>query len=786
MFYNYLKMAWRSLSRNRLQTFINLAGLSITLSAAIIMVVYVSEQLNFDRFHKDYERIYRVSVILWKNLQQEGDSPEFVPPLGPAMKEEIPEIEAFTRISTTYSVYVSYGEKTVRVDDWRYVDSSTFTFFSFPLKSGNAENILSEPNSVVITSTLSKKLFGENQAVGQTIVLNGKDQFLIRGVAGDPPQNSHLHFSALASFSTLYKDPSNFMEWNGGNQYIAYVKLVPGTSPKTVEKKIPELMWKHINRDYAAYGLRLEPYLQALKDIHLQYESYSQALLIRIIVIGIIAFMVILAACINFINLAVAVSIRRSKEVGVRKVHGASRVSVVIQFLGESALICIVAFFGALFLIEMFMPYFENLIGISWTGWFDVDSTVWVLLGCILAFVILVAGLYPALYLSSLQPVESLKNISLLSLKKNRARSTLVVFQFTVCIALLVITFVVTDQIRFVENKSLGFERDNMVVIPLIGEQAARHCAAFKEELRSSPYVRNITASSEVPGCGFTRNGYVPEGETEPMMIHVVDVDRDFFDTYGIKIIHGRGFAETQDQSSYLVNESLAHKLNWVDPIGKKIVRNGDHFVIGVVDDFQFESLHKSVQPLIITQRPWNNRFQFLSVRIAAGYPKDAMDHIQRTWKKIMPDAPFEYWFLDESLQLQYISESQFRQLFSLFSALAVIIALLGLIGLTSFMIKQRTKEIGIRKVLGASVANVTWLLSIEFAKLVLLANLIAWPIAYLVMNQWLQNFAYRTEIHLSLFILSGATIFVLAFITAGFPAVRAASANPVEALKYE
>ncbi len=766
----------------------NIFGLAVGIGATILILLYIQFQLSYDNFHEDAESIYRVSVIHKKEGKLEFESPIFTPPIGPAMKRDFPEVENFVRFSTPRVAYVSHKDRSLKIDEIRHADPTLFSIFSFELIAGSPRHALAAPYSMVLTEESAERIFGSEDALGKTIVVDNKDSYQITGIVEKPPANSHLQYNAFISFSTLYKDPNRFMGWNGGNQYYTYVKLLPTAAPEELQRKFPDFMWEYINEQYANFGLSVEPYLQPLRDIHLRYNDYSDNLRTNIYIFAAIALLILFIACVNFVNLTTARATKRAKEVGVRKVLGANKQALIRQFLGESILLTLMALAVALFLVETFLPVYQNLLNKDLRISQVINVRTIVGLGVILVVVGVVAGSYPALSLSSFQAVRTLKGIFRSGSDKGKSRDILVVFQFAISIALIVCTILINRQLNYVKQKELGFDKDNIVVLPLVGDDVKAKSKTLKTQLLERPNILSVTACSQVPRNGFTRNGYIPEGFKNPITIYVVDVDEDFLETFDVDVVMGRNFSKefASDKSAYLINESLARQLNWQDPIGKTIRRNGDHRVVGMVKDFHFATLHSKIQPLIITNQPWRNLFNKLAVKISAGNVSGTLNSIERTWQHVVPSVPFNYWFLDESFDRLYKSEQRFQRVFLYFSGLAILIALLGLFSLTSLSTEQRTKEIGIRKVLGASVLGITSLLSKDFLKLVIVANVLAWPVAYYFMNRWLESFAYRTDINLLMFVLAGAFALFVALCTVSYQAVRTALTNPVDVLRYE
>jgi putative ABC transport system permease protein len=788
MFRTHLKIALRYFFRQKTYSIINILGLAVGIAATLLILSYVEFELSYDNFQKNGGSLYRISVMTVKEGKVLGDGPQFTPPIGPAMVAEFPEVENFVRISNFGQATFAAGDNILRVFDVTYADSSFFDLFSFQLIAGDPKNVLTEPYSLVLTEQAALGLFGGSDPIGKMVKADNKDVFKVTGIVKAPPANSHIQFGALVSFATLYKDPSLYLGWNGGNRYITYVKLRPNVLPRDVEAKLPDFMWVHLNKAVARSGMIQKAYLQPMPRIHLFSEPDSSALRTNLSVFASVALFILLIACVNFVNLTTARVARRSKEIGMRKVLGADRMMLVKQFLSETILITLLASLVAVVLVEIFFPVFKNLVAKDLDPWSVFEPRTLAGLAGIVFAVGVVAGSYPAFFLSSLQAAQTLKGSASESGRRGTLRGLLIVLQFSISVALIVCTVLVADQLRFLKNKDLGFDKENILRIPLVGDDAQLRSALLKQELVRIPHVLNVSASSDVPYNNFTSNGYLPEGEQAVVLIHVVDVDEDFLGTFGISIAEGRAFSKEfpSDKSAYMVNQTLARSLGWKNPLGKTIRRDGAHPIIGVVKDFNYAKLNSPIEPLILTLQPWRDRFDNLSVKIQPPDIAASVEAIRKVWGILVPSTPFQYAFLDEEFDRLYKSEERFEQTFLSFSALAIFIALLGLLSLASLSTEQRTKEIGIRKTLGASALSVTGLLSGYFLRWVVVANLIAWPAAYYFMSRWLEDFAYRIDITVWPFVGAAAISVVLGWISVSFQTIRAAMTNPVEALRYE
>jgi putative ABC transport system permease protein len=788
MLKGHLKTAFRSLARNRIQSGVNIFGLAIGFTAVILILLFIYGEFSYDRFHENKDALYRVSIKRFREGKLDGDGPQFTPPLGPAMLKDFPEIKNFARISSERVGWLSSpGKEPLKTEQMHHADPSLLEIFSFPLVQGDAKTALAQPYSIVLTEQTAKKIFDKENAVGKIIRIDNKDDYTVTAVAKDPPLNSTIRFNALISFATLYNNPNLFLGWDGGNQYTTFVLLQKNATAEAVNAKLPALLWKPINEKYTKAGARLEAYLQPLGKLHLYHEENSASLRSNISIFSIVAIFILLIACVNFVNLTTARASKRAKEVGVRKVLGAGRKKLIGQFLTESLLLTLIAFIVSIVLLVVAAPLYEQVFGkpLDLGGMTNITM---ISAATLLFFLVgLVIGIYPAFHVSRFDTIRTLKGM-LTKEGKPYLRNALVIIQFTISIALIASTLVIFQQQQYIRNKKLGFTKDNIVVLPLTGQEAQAKVELLKQQLKGLPAIASVSASSDVPHRGFTTNGYKPEGVQNYMQVHVVDADEDFLNTYNIPLVDGSNFSKERplDKSGFLINETLAKTLGWKNPVGKKIERNGVHEVIGVVKDFYFASLHDKIEPLIITNTPWADKFDYLAIHYNSDHTPQLLNDIKQQWKKIVPATPFDYWFLNDSFNELYKSEQQFQHGFLYSSILAIVLAMLGIFGLVSFSVERRTKEIGIRKVLGASSISVAGLLSKDFLVLVLLANILAWPLAWHFMHRWLEDFANRIELSWWIFLVAALLAVFIALLTVGLQALKAALANPVKNLKTE
>ncbi len=804
MFKNYLKIALRNFLKHRAYSFINISGLAIGIACCILMLLFVQEELSYDRFHANAERIHRVIV----DENNEGTIRHLAntyAPLAPALQTEFPEISHIVRFFP-HSVTVNRDEqKRFQEERFFFIDSTVFEVFSFAFQRGDPRTALHEPNSVVITAATAQKYFGDENPVGQILTVENKLDLKVTGVLQNVPRNSHVEFDFLANINSVKTVLGPWVltrGWHWPPMYT-YILLPQNYSASTIESRMPELVREHLPESLAArQALRLQP----LTDIHLHSDLENEIAptsnIAYVYVFSAIAAFVLLIACFNFMNLATARAAKRAKEVGLRKVIGAQRGQLIKQFLGESLFYSTLALLLALVLVELFLPTFNTLldkqIEMSYTNnW----SAVFGLLALTLVVGIL-AGSYPAMFLARFRPVQALYGKALSGIGAGsplRLRAVLVVVQFAISIGLIVVTSVVNEQVQFIQDKRLGFEKEHLAVVSLRDEAMQQNFSAIKNSLLSQTGVAQVSAISNFPWEQGYYDFYIrAEGmkPDEKFNMPTLLVEHDFVRTFGMEIIAGREFSKehtTDTQEAFILNEAAVKRLGWDSALGKKIEmesvaagkpRTGR--VIGVVKDFHLRSLHYEIEPLVLLISPEPYYLDNLAIRLDGKNFSQTMTALEQKWRELAPNRPFEYSFLDQAFDKLYRKEQKLALVFQYFSAIAIFVGCLGLFGLASFIAEQKTKEIGIRKVLGASVAGIIGLLSKDFVKLILVASVIASPISYFAMHHWLQGFAYRIDIGLATFFFAGALALAIALFTVCFQAIKAALANPVEALRYE
>lgn len=802
VFRNYLKVTWRNFKKHKGFYAINISGLTIGLICFILISLYVMDDLSYDRHHEKTDRIFRVNVRAVSN-DTEFYSATSCTPMAQALVTEFPEVEASARVHRFGFPVIRYQDKVFSEERFFFIDQSFFDVFTVPFLKGDPGTALVEPNSVVITKSMAEKYFGEEDPVGKTLNADNRRDYLVTGVIGDIPRNSHFRYDFLGSMNTF--SYSRSQNWISNNDYT-YFALKKGVRAKAFEEKMQILIEKYVYpqvkpalgvtpEEFMAAGGFFAYYVQPLTDIHLrshlQHEIEANSDIAYVYIFSVIAVAILLISCINFINLSTARSATRAKEVGIRKTVGSTRGQLRGQFITEAVVLSVLAVTLALLFIELLFPQFNNLTGKDLSIPYLTNILTVPLLFGIALVVGLMAGAYPASTISSFHPVAVLKGGSSIKGKKSRLRNFLVVFQFAVSIILISGTLVVFKQLRYIQNRNLGFSREQVVIIHKV-DDLGKNFQAFKQELMSFPAVASAANISELMGESFGDSLYVPAERPgdQRQLIWRMWADPDFFKTYKIELSRGSYFPSRVQRDNQLVvlNESAAKILNLEDPVGQKLIdMNGrDYTIVGVVKDFHFESLHKAIKPFLIHPLGPEGGGRYLSVRLGAGDIQDTLSLIKQTWQNYAGNQAFEYEFFDELFARVYLSEEKTGQIFLVFSFLAVAIACLGLFGLTSFITDQRTKEVGIRKILGASITKILLLLTRQFALLVLIANAIAWPLAYWFTRRWLQDFAYRADLSFWVFVLSAGLTLLIALLTVSYQCVKAAAANPVDSLRYE
>ena len=810
MFKNYVKIAWRNLMKYKFISFINLFGLTVGLTCCLLIVAYIVNELSYDKFNDKAGRIYRVT--------RSFNTPDGVevlhlsavaPPAGPLLKNDFPDIEKMTRTLSNGNTAMKYGDKLFNENTAYFADENFFDFFSVPVLKGNAKNALAGPFSVMLTPEMARKYFGDDDPMNKLIRIDRQFTYKVTGFFKEFPSNSHFHPKILLSFNSL-KDSAVYgarqLETNWSNNAFYTYLLFPGNYPvDKIASQLPAFIDRNMHFPGAPVAFKpssgTKLYLQKLTDIHLRShlddELEQNGDIKRVYIFSAIALFILLIACINYMNLSSARSVLRAREVGIRKVVGAERKEIIFQFLTESILITWGSLLMAAFLTWLTLPWLNTISG---EHLFVNVLLHWEILlpVLLLPFVVgIISGIYPALFMSSFRPVNVLKGLVKVESGNISFRKILVVAQFSISIILIIATVVVFQQLNYMQKASLGYDRDHVINIPYTSALNAQF-ETFRNDLLKNSFIKNLGRSSRIPtGRLLDENDTKIMGadSMQPMNVDLkfITVDYDFIPTYDIHLAAGKNFSRnfSTDSINYVINEAAVKILGWKSPqtaLGKDIAYGGLRGkIIGVTKDFHFESMHQKIVPLLMRMPSFNRGgYGNLSVKIAGDNIPLAINIIQNTWYKYLPESPFTYTFLDESYSRLYDAEQKQGTIFTIFACIAIFIACLGLFGLSAFSIAQRMKEIGIRKVLGASLNSLLTLLSKDFLKLVLLAAIIAFPVAWFSMNTWLQDFAYRIRMQWWVLAVAGIVAGLIAFATISFQAVKAGLANPVKNLRTE
>ncbi|MEP7141912.1 MAG: ABC transporter permease [Ferruginibacter sp.] len=811
MIKNYFKIAFRNLARNKAFSFINIFGLAVGLGTCLLIMLYIFDESSYDQHHKNGDRIFRIAAKTGKG----GTWAAGPGPLAGGVKNDLPEVEQVTRLLTfpdIETMLLKYERNSVTKQFFEsngyYVDSTFFQLFTYDFIYGNSSTALDQPNSIVISEKLSRKFFDEGNPVGKAILINtpfGEKNYTVKGVFNDNKNKSHIPANYFLSMrnNDMWNWVKNQTRWTTNNIFFTYVKLKAGVSATAFEQKLNAVFERHAAADMKAAGFSKTLFIQPVKDIYLHSaignEIAANGNIIYLYILGSIAAFILLIACINFMNLSTARSEKRAKEVGVRKVMGAEKGSLIRQFLGESFIMCLIALVLALVLAMIFLPVFNNLTQKSIRP-FDKPALILWIVG--LTFLTgLFAGLYPAFYLSAFKPVSVLKGKIRNSFSATAIRKGLVIFQFSISICLVLGAIVIWQQLNLLKNQQLGFNKSQQIILPL--QQAYKNSeheyTPLKDELLKSSDISSVTSGSTYPGIADLNDMlFYPEGKTANDVvvdIRLSVIENNYIETLGIQLLSGRSFSKefTADSASIILNEAAVKELGYENSnaVGKKIQYDfaGNHAelqIVGVVKNFNFESLHNEIKPCGFTTGLFANKYGYVIASFKTNDYSRLLKEVEKSWAKLNPTTPFVYSFLDQDFQRNYEKEQRTSDIVVYFTFIAILIACLGLFGLAAFSAEQRRKEIGIRKVLGASVSNVTALLSKDFIKLIIIAIVIACPVTWYLMNKWLQDFAYRIEISWWMFLAAGLLAVLIGLLTVSFQAIKAAIANPVKSLRTE
>jgi putative ABC transport system permease protein len=809
MIKNYLKVALRNLWKSKGFTAINVIGLASGLGVCLLIVLYVMDETSYDRYNAKADRIYRLDADIFFNGTQfsSATSPK---PLPVTLVKEFPQVENMVRVSYFNSqsdVLIKKNGNWIQDHRLGFADSTFFEVFTVPLLAGDPATALKEPHSICLDETAARRYFGTTDVVGKTLELENKTFCKITGVFKDVPRQSHFHFSFIRPLRDSYMGDEN--QWLS-NGVVSYILVRPGTDRAALQARVDATVNKYLSKQLEAMlhitaqqmqqqGSYFRYHLMPVTDIHLHsnksYEFEPGGNISYVYVFSVIAILILVIACVNFMNLSTARSASRAKEVGIRKVAGSTKGNLIIQFLAESMLVSFFSLVLALGIALVLLPMFNNLAGKELHAATLFSPRFLLLLVALGVLVGCLAGSYPAFYLSSFQPIHVLKGKIAAGFRNSWLRSGLVVFQFIISIGLIISTIVIYNQLNYIRNRSVGFNREQVLVVHN-AYTAGDAVKTMRKELVQLPGIADATLSGDMPtqGTGYNQNGWWRNASLDAkatVVLTDIYIDDHYIPTLGMQMVKGRNFSIDfpTDSGAVLINESAAALLGYKDPLKERLWQPNDsmkpvaHPIIGVVKDFNFSSMHEKIGPMVMTLRnSWGN----LAIRLRPGDIASRVGRVEAEWKKFAPGLPFSYTFMDDDFNKLYHAEQQTGRLFIAFAVFAIFIACLGLFGLVTYAAEQRTKEIGIRKVLGARVTGIVSLLSRDFTRLVLIAALIAFPVAWWAMHQWLQSFAYRTAIDWWIFPLAAVVALLIALVTVSFQTVRAALANPVRSLRSE
>lgn len=795
MIKNYFKITLRITKQHKEYSLINIAGLALGIACCLLILFWVQDELSFDRFHENADHLYR----LIEDLNFEGRTLHIArtpSAVAPALLEEIPEVVNSAIYLPAPSLLVTHGENNFYENGLAFASPSFLEMFTFPFIKGNQDSALEDLSSIVITVEAAEKYFGREDPIDKTLRINNKYDFIVRGVLENVPRNSHLKFDVLLPFTALENMGEDAgIRWKpvtenwGINFYFSYIQVAENTDIHAFDNKIIDFIKEHSS--ITSTKLHVQPVKRIHLHSNLVADVENNGSIKHVYIFSIIAFFVLFIACINFMNLTTAHAARRAKEVGMRKISGAKRGQIINQFLGESLFLSFFSLIFAVCIVLVFLPAFNSLSGKELA--FDPSNSVGIFLILIVITVTtgILAGSYPAFFLSSFQPINILRNSGKSGPKRMGFRRILVVIQFSLSIFLIIATIIVHEQLHFIQNSPLGFDRDHVVSIRLRGE-TAQSFPAVKNELLKNRQILSVTAANQLPThILYSITGAYWEGKDpkDDVLFHFVTVDYDFIKTLNLQLVEGRAFSkefQSDQTTAFILNEKAAEYIGKESVVGEAFGFFGRRGrIIGVVKNFHFDNFYNEIKPLVLLyEAPSSDNY--LIAKISGDNISENLAAIEEAWNKTVPFYPFELNFLDEEFNRQYRSEKQMGRLFNSFTFLSIFIASLGLFGLVSFTANQRTKEIGIRRVVGASVADIVKILTKEFALLVAMANIIAWPAAYYFMSNWLDNFVFRTHMQMWMFLFSAVIASVIAFLSVSYKTIKAATANPVDSLRYE
>ncbi|MCF8304248.1 MAG: ABC transporter permease [Bacteroidales bacterium] len=782
MIRNYLKIAFRNIRKQKAYALINILGLAVGLASFILIMLWVKDELSYESLYKDADRIF-----LLHTQHMEGDKFEINPmtpyPLASSIRNEIPEALKTTKFRHTEAV-IRNGDKIFRETAVCAADASFFELFSNPFIAGNRKTALSMPHSCVITEKIAEKYFGTANPIGKTLIFNTKENYTVTGIIEDTPYNTHLDYEIFIPLPRVATSIADTNSWS--SQYLRTYLLAPeDANQKALNIKLTKLMRKHLPEDKY-----IEIKTQPISKLHLQSPDNKNQGMQYVYLFTVTGILIILIACINFMNIAISLSLKRAREIGLKKVVGAGRGQLITQFMSEAFIQSLAALIIAMVLVELLRPFFNELTGkaiiLPYLNTWFLPS-----LGGLLFLITLLAGSYPAFLLSSFKPVNAFRGNLVKGKGKDSFRKILVIFQFAVSIALIIGSLMIFRQLHYISHKSLGFEAENVIFFPVEGNLNQRY-EVFYQELMRHPGIAGAARALHVPGSInsiTTGLDWEEKADDKPVTFSFESIDEHYIETMGMDLISGRNFSNefARDSLNVIINEEAIKVLGFDDPVGKNFWIDGKSEkgkIIGVVRNFNAMPLMHEIKPLIFTRLPFY--YQRIFVRLQPGNPKEAISHIKASWNKYVPGYPFDYHFLDQRIEKVYNNEMRIGKIALAFTILAILITCIGLFGLASHTARQKTREIGIRRVFGASSSSLVWMFVKNFAKWVLIANLIAWPLAWYFVSDWLTNFAYRIEMQWHIFLLAALSALILAIFTVIYQSWTAAMKNPVETLKYE
>lgn len=793
MFKNYLKITLRTIKGQKGYSIINIAGLAVGIACTAVIFLWVKDELSFDRFHDKADRIFRVVCSTSDDGVPTNANGSFG--VGAALKRDFPEVLETVRIRKMgqgVKRYIGFKDKKFYESRFFFAEPSLFAVFNFPLIKGDFRTALTEPNSIVLTEEMAGKYFGDEDPMGKVMEADPYNDgelmlFHVTGIAENVPHNSHLHFDFLASYAGQKEDTNSL---SGFYQHFTYVLLNSRFSAPSLDDKLLEFLHRNWMKD-PWYTISLQPLLDIHLHSRLKSEIEPTGNIFYVYIFTAVAIFVLLIACINFMNLTTARGIKRAKEVGIRKVVGARKNQLVSQFIGESLQLSIFSALAAVLIIIISLPLFNRLTGKE-LSLASLTSPSFIIGTAGIALIVgLLSGIYPAFFLSGFQPVKSLKAGISHSTSGALIRKGLVIFQFALSIGIIFATLVVYKQMNYIQARDLGYDKEQIMVIPL-NTELRQNYEGFRNRLLESPSIENTATSSLVPTRGSMHLTFKFEGREENLSQVIYAVDKDFVDTYGLKILEGKNIQHpisTDGTSEFLISEMTTHEAGYSSPreaVGKMVnLEEYKGHITGVVNDINIYSLHQVPYSISYTVTPIQNH-NYISIRLIPLNISDTLSYIRKTWHEMVPSYPLDYFFLDASFEQMHISDKKMSEIFSVFSILAVFVASMGLFGLATYTAEQKTKEIGVRKILGASASSIYLLLSREFLKWVILANILAWPLAYFVMNRWLQNFAFQTKIGWEIFLISGGAALAVSILTVSSQSIKATTVDPVVSLRYE